>query len=209
MTVIDQLKQHELDQLEQWYDYEDKTTKKFLKEIVKFAKTNEPELKEYCAGIIPTEFSSLSIVYEALSEYSTSYNQLLFEEIKRLITLAKEQKFKPEYLEVLSDIETEDIYSKDEETYIAILEFMISKLALTDPSEFTVQLLDVIDWFLIDLDEDDQIMESKNWYTQIELFANQGDTKVKLKAREVLKDKDWDASLTSISVFDKLKSLFK
>ncbi|EDP69977.1 hypothetical protein FBALC1_10607 [Flavobacteriales bacterium ALC-1] len=208
MTIIEKLKYHDDNQLNEWLDYSDKQTKKFCKELVKFAKENETELKQYCINTLPTEYSSLSIIYEALTEYSTSFNNLLFEEIKRVITLAKQKRIKASYLELLTDIEPEDIYSKDEEIYIDCLNFMTSELSINNDKKFNIELLEVIDWFLIELDEDDDITESKNWVNQIKKLANEGEPAVKLKAREVLKNIDSTDALNSMSFFERVKGMF-
>lgn len=209
MDIIEQLKHHENNQLDDWLDYSDKITKKFLKDIVTFAKENESLLKQYCVNTIPTEFSSLSIIYEALSEYSTRFNEFLYEDIKRVINLAKQNKINPEFLEVLTDIESEDIYSKDEEVYIKILNHMISNLHTNNEDKFNIELLDIIDWFLIELDEDDEISESKEWINQLAVIANDGSSSVKLKAREVLKNLDASVSLNPLSFMERLKGIFK
>lgn len=209
MNIIEQLKYHDKNQLDEYLDFSGKEEKKFLKEIVKFAKENESELRQYCINTIPTENSSLSIIYEALSEYSVSFNQFLFEEIKRVIDLAKQNRIKPEFLEVLTDIEPEDIYSKDEGVYINILNYMISNLSINNENKFNIELLDIIDWFLIELDEDDEISESKNWTNQLKTLANEGHSSVKLKAREVLKDSNSTESLNPLSFLEKLRGIFK
>ncbi len=208
MTVLDTLKAHEQNQLRDWYKNDNKESRKFLKEIVAFTKENPNEIKQYCSQIIPTEFSSLSLVYEALSEHSTDFNTFLFEEIQRVILLAKNKRIKPEHLEILTDIETEDIYSKAQDIYVKIMEFMTSNLQLQNDTDFNIQLLDVIDYYLIDYDEDDAIPEYKNWINRIRELAENGKTSEKIKAREVLKDLDSMENLTSLSFFEKIKSLF-
>jgi len=200
MSLIEQLKYHDNNQLDEYLDFSEKKEKKFLKEIVKFAKENESELLQYCINTIPTENSSLSIIYEALSEYSASFNEFLFEEIKRVIDLAKQNRIKPE---------PEDIYSKDEDIYISMVNHMISSLSLNNENKFNTELLDIIDWFLIELDEDDEISESKNWASQLKILANNGNHSVKLKAREVLKNIDSSESLNPLSFMEKLKGIFK
>ncbi|MCL6294283.1 hypothetical protein [Jejuia spongiicola] len=151
----------------------------------------------------------MSIIYEAFSEYSIDFNEFLFEEIQRVVNLAKNKRIKPEYLEVLTDIETEDIYSKTENTYIDIMEFLTSNLHLQNDSKFNIELLDVIGWFLIELDEDDEISESIIWINRITELANNADVNVKIKAREVLKESDISSSLNPLSIIEKIKGIFK
>jgi len=208
MTVLEQLKAHELDQLDAWLDYSGKETKAFLKQIVAFAKENIDQLEAYCAQVVPTEFSSLSIVYQALSEHSVAYNDLLFKEVKRVVTLAKSNQIKPEYLEVLTEIETEDIYSKTEDIFVAMVSFMVATLNVQLPPNFNVELLDVIDWFVIDLDQDDNIPEAQNWIDILTDLAKNADPKTKVKAREVLETMDVDIKFEPLSFKEKLKRLF-
>lgn len=209
MNVIEKLKYHQENELEEWIDSDDKVSRKFSKELVKFSKDNLNEIKQYCVNTIPSEFSSLSIIYEAFSEYSIDFNEFLFEEIQRVVNLAKNKRIKPEYLEVLTDIETEDIYSKTENIYIDIMEFLTSNLHLQNDSKFNVELLDVISWFLIELDEDDEISESIIWINRITELANNADVSVKIKAREILKESDISSSLNPLSIIEKIKGIFK
>lgn len=209
MNVIEKLKYHEEDELEEWLNSDDKESRKFLKELVKYSKDNLNEIRQHCVNTIPSEFSSLSIIYEAFSEYSIDFNEFLFEEIQRVVKLAKSKRIKPKYLQVLTDIETEDIYSKTENIYIAIMEFLTSNLNLQNESNFNVELLDVISWYLIELDEDDEISESNKWISRITELANNADVSVKIKAREVLKELDISSSLNPLSFFEKLKGMFK
>jgi hypothetical protein len=209
MQVIEQLKYHENNQLEEWLDYSEKKEKAFYKELVKFAKTNELELRNYCINTTPTEFSSLSIVYVALSEFSASFNHLLLSEIKRVVTLAKEKRINAEYLDLLTDIETEDIYSKDEDTFIECLNFMTSNLDVNGEDDFNIELLEVIDWFIIEYDEDDAIEEVENWKQNILILANEGQPSVKIKAQEVLKNLNVNNGFKSISFIERLKTFFR
>jgi len=209
MDIIKELQKHEKDQLDAWLNYDEKETKKFLKGIVKFADQNPDAFKNYCKTILPSEYSSLSIIYEGLSEYATHWNAFLFEEIKRVVLLAKNKQIDYKYLDILTDIETEDIYSKSEEIYIEIINFLTSQLQHTNPHCFNIELLEVLSWYLIEYDEDDDIAEVNDWIQALKSIADHENTRVKLKAREVLKDLDSGISLPSISFFEKIKSLFK
>lgn len=208
MSIIEKLKYHEEDKLNDWVDYSEKRSRKFLKEIVHYSKDNFEEIRTYCNNTIPKELSSLSIVYEALSEYSTNYNDFLSQEVQRVVNLAKNGTIKATYLKVLTDIETEDIYSKTEDIYIKTMNFLIANLHLENDNNFNIQLLEIIDWYLIELDEDDDIKEASVWINQIKNLANNGSSSVKIKARELLNNSEISVSLNPLSVLEKIKSLF-
>ena len=217
MDIIEELKKHDKDDLNIWINLDDKSTKKFSKDIVKFATQNPEAVKQYCINTKPKEFSSLSIIYEALSEYSVAWNSFLLEEVKRVISLAKSKRIKPEYIEVLEDIETEDIYSKDENLYIEIIDFITSSLHINNDKKFNLQILSLLDWFLIEYDEDDSISEVENWIISIKNIAeNAIQSEVREEAKEVLENlsdnisyNDNDLTLKSSSFLTKLKRLFK
>ncbi|WP_299336721.1 hypothetical protein [uncultured Psychroserpens sp.] len=210
MTILEQLAYHENDQLEEWLDLDDKTQKRFHKDLIKFAKSNPDEFKNYCINTIPTEFSSLSIVYTALTEYSTAWNDFLFEEIKRVVTLAKNNKIKAEYLEVLEDIECEDIYSKDEDIYIEIINFLIAQLSTSNDKAFNLHLLEIIDWYLIEYDEEaDDIAEVSVWISSLRNIANNSThSSVREAATEAMGNLDESITSSSGSLLDKIKSFF-
>lgn len=217
MTITEQLKYHEKDQLSEWIDSDDKVSKRFSKDIVKFANEYPEVLKDYCVSVQPREFSSLSIVYEALSEYSAAHNQFLLEEIKRVISLAQSKTIKAKYIEVLEDIETEDIYSKDEAIYIEIINFITAALHVENEEACNLQLLSLLDWFLIEYDEDDHISEVKHWIISIKNIAeNAKQLEVREDAKEALENLDEnisytdnDAALESQSLLSKISRFFK
>lgn len=210
MNIIEQLKYHDDNQLDEWLDLDSKATKRFSKDIVKFANENPDIFKHYCSNIIPSEYSSLTIVYEALSEYSASWNSFLGEEIKRVINLAKTRQIKFDYLEILEDIETEDLYSKDEDVYIDIVNFLTFQLDIANEEPFNLQLLSIISWFLIEYDEDDDISESKIWIQRVKNIADNAlQPNVKLEARETLKNIDTSISFKPLSILENIKRLFK
>ena len=88
------------------------------------------------------------------------------------------------------------------------MEFLTSNLNLEKEPKFNVELLEVISWFLIEFDEDDEISESKIWINRITALADYADVNVKIKAREVLKESDISSALSPLSFIEKIKSIF-
>lgn len=217
MDIIEQLKFHEKDQLSKWIASEEKTSRRFSKDLVNFTNENPDAIKNYCINTLPKEFSSLSIVYEALSEFSVAHNKFILEEIKRVISLAQSKKIKPEYIEVLEDIETEDIYSKDEAIYIEIINFITSKLHVDNDEKLNLQLLSLLDWFLIEYDEDDAISEVSIWINRMKNLAeNAKQIEVREEAKDALENLDENLSfnenastLESPSILSKISRFFK
>jgi len=209
MNIIEKLKYHEDDKLNEWYEMEDRANKKFLKDIVKFGKGNAAEIEQFCSNCLPSQFSSLILIYTALSSYSNDWNAFLFQEIKRVVILAKEKRIDAAVLDILTHIELDDIYDKDETVYIDIMDFLVANLHLRNDTKFTKALLQVIDWYLIELDEDDEHAASKNWMQQITKLANEGEPSVKLEARKILKENDVETSLNRLSFLEKIKGIFK
>lgn len=217
MTIIEQLKDHDRDELSKWINSEEKTSRRFSKDLVQFANEDPEAIKAYCIHTLPREFSSLSIVYASLSEFSVAHNQFLLEEVKRVISLAKSKKINPEYIEVLEDIETEDIYSKDEAIYIEIINFITSALHVNNDEAFNLQLLSLLDWFLIEYDEDDAISEVNVWISRMKHIAeNAKQLEVRNEAKDVLENLDYNLSfndnnstLEIPSLLSKIRTFFK
>ncbi|SNR14148.1 hypothetical protein [Tenacibaculum jejuense] len=205
---IEKLKYHEKNELDEWLDLDENESKKFLQEIIEFSRENFDQIKQYCLNTIPTEFSSLSIIYEAYSEHSSDFNQFLFEEIQRVVHLAKTNKIDPECLEILTDIDTENIYTDSIDIYIQIMNFLTSNLSLRNDKYLNIQLLEVISWYIIELDEDHNISESKVWFQKIKVLAERGSWSVRKKAREILNDSDPSNVSNFFSLFRRIKRIF-
>ena len=209
INIIKQLEHHNNDELDEWVEYSSKKQKRFLKSLVVFANNHPEELKQYCRSVIPSYFSSLSIIYEALSEYSSDWDGFLFEEVKRVTRLVKENKADMDSLDVLTDIETEELYDRNKKIHAKMLDFLVSNLDLMNDSKFSKELLEVIDWLIEDIDDNDPILKSEKLFIPIAKMANEGQMKVKNRAREILKETGNGNFIQSSSFIEKLKRLFK
>jgi len=175
--LIQLLQHHEQDQLEDWYDLDEKEQAKFLRSLAKYFKSHPDELEEYCTNLHPTEFSSLSLVYAGLSTYSHKFTDFLFTEIKRVIELAVNNEIDPELTEVLTDIEMGDIYEKEYETYREIINYLLDSLSEGQPDDLKIALLEVLDYFLLESTEDDD--DNARWQERIDDFLGSASQKVR------------------------------
>ena len=203
--IINKLKEHEKNQLDIWFALEEKETKKFLNDVVSFADKNPDEIKQYCYSITLSEFSSLTIVYEALSEYSNDWTDFLADEFIRIVNVIEKGKDKPGFLEVLESIDVESIYKKNDAAFIKSLDFLTSKLDTDKSDKFNIHLLELIDNFILEIDDETEFMEYSNWISKVKRLENNGSKKVKAKAKEVLSDDDSNSS----SIFKKVFNLFR
>ena len=127
------------------------------------------------------------------------------------------KKIKSKYIEILEDIETEDIYSKDEAIYIEIINFITAALHVDNDEVFNHRLLNLLDWFLIEYDEDDDISEVNNWISRIQNIAeNAKQIEVREEAKDALENldenisyNDNDSTLESQTLLSKISRFFK
>ncbi len=186
MSTIEKLQAHQENEMSEWFDYSDRKMEAFLAEVALFAEENPKDLKAFCQQTLPSEFSSLSIVYQALSEHSSSQGNFLLAEVKRVIDLAKDNKIEPSDLKILLDIDVELFYENDPEAFTQSLDYMADNLLLENEGPVNTELLDVLDWFLGEYFENESKASAKKWINPIVNLANNSTISVKLKAREML-----------------------
>ena len=208
MNVLKDLKIHEDDQLEKWLAFDEKEKKKFMKEVLKFGNAHPQELKDYCLAILPAEFSSLSIVYEALTRYSTEWNAFVAEELKRLVFAAKNDKFDPLNLSLLEDIETEDFFAQTKEVYTDVINYLTNNLSLEDEENLTFQMLETLEWFLIEMEDEEEFKESTLWAKRLKYVAENGTIQLKVKSREILQSNFTLVDVKPLSLVERLTKIF-
>jgi len=174
--MINQLKEYEKNNLDDWYDLEDSEQKKFLRSLASYIEDNKTEVRNYCSNTEVQEFSSLSIIYEAASVYSFRCNDFILEEIKRVVKLLQKNTIKAGKLEILEDFELEDLYEKEYSSYCQVLDFLIDSLSTSQSDKQNIALLELIDFYLIESDEDEQY---KTWIGKIRQFGNKASDKIK------------------------------
>jgi len=170
--IIKILKKHEANELNKWYELDEATKEKFIRDIALFARQNEATIIAYCQSVIPSYFSTLSIVYEALSKDDARWNHFLFDEIIRVNELIKRKKIPIQTLEVLSDIDAENIY-KEQSLYVELINYLVAQLNPNYTDNYIIAVLDLLDWYLMELFIEDQIAEANHWYSKIKNIHDQ------------------------------------
>lgn len=206
------LKLQEIDEnnLDEWYAFDEKEEADFLNEIKVFARNNPTTIENYCKTIIPNENSVLSIIYKALSEGTCEWNAFVFDEFIRIITLAKQNKFNYEYLDLLCYLNLEAIYTNNRQDFYRIMEFLTVNLTKKDDPKLTYSLLDLISWvWLTSSDDDDDEKQNKHWFYKIADYANDGPLKQRLIARDILEFTSIASELKPLSIIDKFRKAIK
>ena len=103
--IISILEENENNQLDLWFDLDDKGTERLLNKVLNYALENPDKVKSYCSNIIPQKYSSLSIVYEALSRNHREWGAFLHDEIVRIVDLVERKEIPSSCLSVLNAID--------------------------------------------------------------------------------------------------------
>lgn len=186
MDVLTELRSHEADHLDRWYDLSAAESERLYKGIAHLAEKSPQTIRQYCQAVIPEEHSSLTIVYEALSEHSTACDEILYDEVKRLTKLAREGRFDCEHLTVLSDIDTLEMYDNNRRHYVAIIDCLVGHLDPPGTRNFTIAVLELLEWFFLDYDEDDKLPELEIWTGKVERLSKASDPEVRQAAEDAL-----------------------
>lgn len=147
-NIIEQLKKHEADELDAWYEMEDEETEAFQSKLLQWARSNPKDLVTFVEATIPQEFSSLSIIYETISTDSEEWAPLLASEFKRIIALVRDRQSHVDALDLLTDIETDQIAEEQEETFRSMIETLFNALNEAEDEEYNEYILDAIDYHL-------------------------------------------------------------
>lgn len=177
--VLNALKDHDIDSLDLWYDMPDKKQNLLLRQIADVYNQDPKPIEDYCTQLIPrSEFNSLSIVYESLSEYSPNASNFLASEIQRLTELLVADKIKAKAYDTLSSMELEKMYSFSLPLYRASMTYLIQSINLVDTDKKKKAILEVLDMFMLEIDADDDIPEIKDWIAVLNQIVNStsGDT---------------------------------
>ncbi len=206
--IIQKLKIYEDNQLDNWYDLDERVSEQFIADVSAYAQKNEEKIMTYCQSISPDEFSSLSIVYEALSN-DDKWNRFLFSEIVRVIELVKLEKSPITAIGILSDIDAENIYH-DLPLYIELINYLVAQLDVYNTDVFNIGLLDLLDWFLMELFINDEIAEVSDWYDTIKNIHNYSlDLTVKRVARDAMRHLEDYKNVKKPSVLQELLNFYE
>ncbi|WP_428742351.1 hypothetical protein [Tenacibaculum sp.] len=111
--MIEKLIEYEKDELDNWYSTSVEFSDHFMKEFVTYADNHKSEVISYTLSSEPSLISSHNIIYEALSTYSTDWNDFLFDELKRILNIVEKEPKKYRILEVIDSFEVDNIYDND------------------------------------------------------------------------------------------------
>jgi len=206
--IISILEENENNQLDLWFDLDDKGTERLLNKVLNYALENPDKVKSYCSNIIPQKYSSLSIVYEALSRNHREWGAFLHDEIVRIVDLVERKEIPSSCLSVLNAIDSEHMYSNSKDQYNKIMQYLISKLNIQGRDRFNTEILNIVDWFLAETDGTSKSSEFREWTKVITELANNGSFKVKTEARKVLANTEESFDLKPLTFFEKIRSIF-
>lgn len=112
--MIEKLIEYEKDELDNWYSTSVEFSDNFMKEFVTYANDHKNEVISYTLSSEPSLISSHNIIYEALSTFSTNWNDFLFDEVQRILKIVEKEPKKYRILEVISDsFDVDNIYDND------------------------------------------------------------------------------------------------
>jgi len=190
-NILTQLLELEKNELKAWYDMSDKENDAFYIALAEFADDNQTTFKEFCLQQIPSEETCLSIVYEAITKKSNSFNALVFDEIKRVIQYSKNQKEYENIDTLLWNFDLKNMYQHDFQTYTKIISYLISEIKPLQEIDFNIIILDTIDYYLIDFekDKDDKKKIFEEWKTKLEQMLPLANKELKEKIEDLLEIK--------------------
>ena len=183
--VVAYLKEQELDELDKWINMEGEENDRIRVEIAQVMDVDPEPVYAYCRQLEPAEFSSLEIVYGALSEFSTKHFCFLNEEVTRLLSLLSSGKIEEERVEVLESIDMEQMYEHDQPTYVKAVLQVVDALDPDDSKDEKLTLLSILYMYLCDYDTTDQLFTQQQFSYLNELSQN-GSGTVKKEAQSVL-----------------------
>ena len=123
--------------------------------------------------------------------------------MQRLTGLAREGDFDCKYLDVLSKIDATEMYDNNRRTYVAIVDCLVGHLDPPASRQFTVAVLELLEWFFLDYSKDDKFPEFDAWTRRLKHFTKASDPDVRDAAEDAL------CSLkgSSMSLFQKIGCL--
>jgi hypothetical protein len=186
MDVIAELCNHELDGLARWETLNEADSEALLEHIALFAQKDLEAMRRYCLSVTPAQQSSLGLVYKALSEHSNACDAFLADEVRRVVWLARESRIPPEHLDVLSNIDTAEMYDSNRPQYIAIVDELVSHLDSRGRKTFLVAVLELLEWFLLDYDADDDFPQVANWKMKLKRLKDSADWEVRASVNDAL-----------------------
>ena len=88
------------------------------------------------------------------------------------------------------------------------MNFLTENLSSNPDSNYKIELLSVIDYYLIEVNKDDDILEFNNWINTIKDLAANDELSVKAEATKILKDLGVSDLSGSTSFVEKVLGIF-
>ena len=187
-NIISTLLEFDKDELEIWYNLSIEEQEEFTKDLAIFAEINPEEIKQFCLDIPLKEDSCIIIVYNALSQNSTKFSAVIYDEIKRLITAVKRGEYQLEILDLLWEIDLDKIAENDFKYFKEINNLLIYELQNSYNEEFKEGVASLLNYYFIYLDQtrEDHFAYFNEIKPQLEILIESSNKKVKKELNKIL-----------------------
>ena len=187
--------------------YEDQEA--FSVEFAAFADANPSEIEAYLLKQEVTSFCTLHIALDAISRFS-KHPEILLPTVKKVLdfqyTMDDDSLY---HMTLLDDIDTVELFEQHPEVYLQHMDLLVSRLKPEKEQPYLLQLMDVFEMaIVIPVQPEDKHLICKRWFDKIMEFANSGENlKLKLKAREVIKNSEQVCDLIPLTVGERVRKL--
>jgi hypothetical protein len=113
------------------------------------------------------------------------------------------------HMTLLDDIDTVELFEQHPDVYMQHMDLLVSRLKPEKERPYLMQLLDVFEMaMVIPVEQEYKHLIRRQWFDKITEFANYGETlKLKLKAREVIKNLEQECELVPLTFGERVKKL--
>jgi hypothetical protein len=207
--MIEKLEKLAVHECDTWLGmaYEDQEA--FSKEFAAFVDANPSEIEAYLLKQQVTSFCTLHIALEAISRFS-KHPEILLPTVKKVLDFEYTMNDDSLYhMTLLDDIDTVELFEQHPDVYMQHMDLLVSRLKPEKERPYLMQLLDVFEMaMVIPVEQEYKHLIRRQWFDKITEFANYGETlKLKLKAREVIKNLEQECELVPLTFGERVKKL--